>query len=75
MTRTSKRTRFLSTAERRTRNVLKRIKCLGRCASRYYDYSDSDVEAIFGAIQREVDRAAARFGRESEPFSLTRSPR
>ena len=62
--RKSRRERFKDVATRRTRRLLIDIRKLANCANRSaYDYSEGDVEKIFGAIEREVAAARARFER------------
>lgn len=70
--RKSKRERFLAVAQRRTIRVLEAVNRLGKCGNTAaYEYTKSDVEKIFGAIQVELDRARARFSRNSKiTFSL-----
>jgi hypothetical protein len=70
--RKSKRERFLAVAQRRTVRVLEAVQRLGKCGNTAaYEYSKADVEKIFGAIQAELDRARARFSRNSRiTFSL-----
>ena len=70
--RKSKRERFLIVAEKRTIRILKIIRLLGNCGNRAaYEYSNDDVEKIFGAIQSELDRAQERFStRPGVHFSL-----
>ena len=62
-----RRERFKRVAERRTRRLLADIRLLANCANRSaYDYSDGDVEKIFGAIEREVATARSRFERKQK---------
>src|SRR6476469_9835884 len=60
--RESKRQRFLRVAERRTNNVLYRIRVLGNCANTYtYEFHPDDISKIFSAIEQELEKARARF--------------
>ena len=70
--RKSKRERFLSVAEKRTVKVLRALRLLGNCGNRAaYQYTEAEVQKVFSAIQREIDRSRDRFGRPSEvDFSL-----
>ncbi len=70
--RKSKRKRFLTVAEKRTVKVLRALRLLGNCGNRAtYEYGEDEIEKIFGAVQRELNRARDRFGRPSEiEFSL-----
>ncbi len=64
--RKSKRERFLAVAQRRTVRVLESVQRLGKCGNTAsYEYTKTDVEKIFGAIQVELDRARARFSRNN----------
>ena len=67
----TKRERFLRVAERRTNNVLYRIRVLSNCANTYsYEFSPADVEMIFDAIDGELLRARSRF-EISKPSKFT----
>jgi CHASE1-domain containing sensor protein len=69
----SKRAAFKRLAEKRTNAVLQRIRVLAHCSNRYvYEYSQADVERIFGAIEQELEKARLRFSgkREVSQFTL-----
>lgn len=58
----TKRERFVRLAEARTNKILDMIKLLGNCSSKSnYEYTDEDVRKIFGAIEREIKNARAKF--------------
>ena len=58
----TKRERFVRLAEARTNKILDMIKLLGNCSSKSnYEYTDEDVRKIFGAIERELKNARAKF--------------
>lgn len=58
----TKRERFVRLAEARTNKILDMIKLLGNCSSKSnYEYTDEDVRKIFGAIEREMKNARAKF--------------
>ena len=58
----TKRDRFLRIAERRTQQVLEKIRVLGNCSNRsIYEFTDDEVERIFQAILRQVDFTRAQF--------------
>lgn len=60
----SKRDAFLRLAEKRTNAVLERIRILANCANPYaYEYTEEDVRKVFGAIERELKLARAKFER------------
>ena len=53
---------FKRLAEARTVEVLRRLKILGNCANRSnYDYSESEVNKIFGEIEKKVKDVKAKF--------------
>ena len=61
----TKAERFRRLAEKRTERVLDGIRKLANLANRHsYDYSQEDVEKIFGAIQSRLDLARQRFKAE-----------
>ena len=70
----AKRARFLRVAERRTRNALRYIRLLGKCANRgSYEYTSAQVEEIFLAIQKATERARMAFSKDQvEKFTLSR---
>jgi len=60
----SKRDRFVRIAERRTEAVMNRLRILANCANRsVYEYTQSDVDKIFGTIAREMEEARRKFER------------
>jgi hypothetical protein len=64
----TKRQRFLRVAERRTNNVLYRLRVLSNCANRHtYEYSGEDVRKIFDAIDKELKIARAKFETSGKP--------
>lgn len=72
--RKSRRERFLSVAERRTREILKKVRLLGNCSNRSaYHFEKSEIDRIFDAIEQELALAKERFygtRRLEEEFSL-----
>ena len=71
-----KRGKFIELAEARVNRTIKDVRLRGNLANKNaYTYSKEDVEKIFGAIQRELDEAKARFFEEapgkSSAFSLS----
>jgi hypothetical protein len=68
-----RRVAFLRLAEKRTNAVIERIRILSNCSNPYaYSYTEDDLRHIFGAIQRELQVARARFraGRPKDRFTL-----
>ena len=71
----TRRERFVRVAEARTNKIISMVRLLGNCSGRgAYDYSQSDVKKIFGAIERELSSAKKRFadkdGEGKKAFSL-----
>ena len=68
----TKRDRFVRLAEKRTNEVLDRLRILGGCANkRMYEYSKTDVDKIFRAIDNEMKRVKGMFMDEKRSkFSL-----
>jgi len=58
----TRRERFVRVAERRTRNVIERLRILGNCANRgVYEYGATDVDKIFRALERELEQVRHKF--------------
>jgi len=58
----TKRETFERLAQKRTNAVLERIRVLSNCSNPYaYEYNEDDVRKIFGAIEKELRLARARF--------------
>jgi hypothetical protein len=67
----AKRERFLRIAQRRTQQVLNRLRILGNCGNRgAYEYSEEDVEKIFRAIEDELEETRRKF----QDRTKTRAP-
>ena len=66
--------RFKRLAEQRVNAVLDKLRLLGQLSNRSnYEYTDAQVEAIFKAIQKDVNETKAKFkeGRkQKERFTL-----
>jgi hypothetical protein len=73
MTIETKRDRFQRLAEKRTNDVLERLRILGNCANRgQYEYTAEDVRKIFRAIETEVNVVKMKFkDGETQKFSLS----
>lgn len=72
----TKRERFVRIAEARTNKIIDMMKLLGNCSSTSnYEYTDEDVRKIFGAIEREMRNAKAKFNgndpAKEERFTLS----
>jgi hypothetical protein len=58
----TKRERFQRIAERRTQQVLEKLRILGNCSNRgIYEFTEDEVEKIFRAILRQADFTRAQF--------------
>ena len=54
--------RFQSLAEKRTNDVINRIRILSNCSNRSaYSYTDEQVNKIFTAIDRALKEARSKF--------------
>ena len=70
-----KRGKFVQLAEKRTANAIKAIRVIGKLGNRNaYDYTDSDVKKIAGALSKEIDTLKAKMlstgGKETVDFRL-----
>ena len=68
-----RRDRFLRVAERRTKEILHKIRLLGNCSNKSaYSYTDEEIEQIFSVIEKQLHAARLRFepGRHEEEFRL-----
>lgn len=62
MNKESKRERFVRVTETRTNKILGMIRLLGNCSNRMtYEYSEEDIEKIFGTIEKEIENTKSRF--------------
>ncbi|PIY96743.1 MAG: hypothetical protein COY66_03065 [Candidatus Kerfeldbacteria bacterium CG_4_10_14_0_8_um_filter_42_10] len=68
----TKRENFKRLAVYRTNEVLKRLKVLGNCSNRsVYEYTEDDLNKIFGEIERKVKETKAKFHYpKNKPFQL-----
>ena len=73
MTSETKKQRFQRLAEKRTNDVLERLRILGNCANRgQYEYSAEEVRKIFNTIEREVKLIKLKFkDGETQKFRLS----
>jgi hypothetical protein len=63
-----RRQRFKRLAENRTNMVLEKIRILSHCANRYaYEYTQADIDLIFGTIEDELKRTKTKFVGEQRP--------
>jgi len=71
----SKRDKFVRIGEARTNKILDMIELLGNCSnSSIYEYTQSDVNQIFGAIENALKDAKKKFStqgsKHTTKFSL-----
>lgn len=58
----TKRDRFVRLAEARTNKTIEMIRLIGNLANKNnYDYTDADVQKIFGAIEKELKAAKTKY--------------
>jgi len=64
--------RFRRVAERRTNEIINKLRILGNCANRSaYAYTDEEINKIFVAIEKELREVKAKFVRTNKKrFSL-----
>ena len=56
------RERFLRIAEARTQKIINMLDLLGNCSNPYnYEYTQKDVEKMYGAIEAELKESRARY--------------
>lgn len=66
----SKHDRFVRVAESRTNKIIDMLRVLGNCSStNNYEYNSQEVEAIFSAIQKELNSAKDKFGKSGKKQS------
>jgi CHASE1-domain containing sensor protein len=71
----TKRDKFVRLAEARTNKIIDMIQLLGNCSNASaYDYTQQDVDKIFGAIESELREAKKKFNKvdakKSSRFTL-----
>lgn len=57
----TKQQKFVRIAEPRVTRACKAISLLGNLAGSSYEYTEEQVEAMFGAVQKALDEARAVF--------------
>jgi hypothetical protein len=63
----NKREKFVELAEARVNKTLKDIQLIGNLSNRSaYEFAEGDIRKIFGALQKGLDSAKAKFSREGE---------
>lgn len=60
----TKRDKFVRLAEARTNKIIDMIQLLGNCSNASaYDYTQQDIDKIFGAIESELREAKKKFNK------------
>lgn len=66
--------KFKRVASARTQKIIDMIDLLGNCSNQYvYEYSQEEVDKIFGAIETELKLAKEKYngkGKSKEKFTL-----
>ena len=58
----TKREKFVRLAEARTNKIIDMIRLLGNCSNKSnYDYTDTDIQKIFLAIDKELKNTKLKF--------------
>lgn len=58
----TKREKFVRLAEARTNKIIDMLRLLGNCANKSnYDYSDTDIQKIFTAIEKELKNTKLKY--------------
>ena len=61
----TKEQKFVRIAEPRVTRACKAVSLLGNLASSSYEYSEAQVDAMFGAVQQALDTARAKFEKKN----------
>lgn len=71
----SKSERFIRLVEARTNKATQMIRLIGKCSlTNVYAYTPEQVEQVFAYLQKELDKAKARFQENTKRrFTLTRA--
>lgn len=73
MKKEDKQAGFKRLAASRTNDILNKLRILSNCANRSsYDYSEADINKIFGAIEKAVKESRSKFyfPEKSDGFKL-----
>lgn len=63
----SRKQRFQRLAEKRVNRILNDIRLLGNLANRSsYDYSEKDIQKIYGAVEGKIKHSKSKFSYVSE---------
>ena len=61
----TKEERFVRIAEPRVSRACKAVSLLGNLAGSGYEYTEKQVDAMFGAVQEALDTARAQFKKKN----------
>ncbi len=62
-----KREKFVELAEARVNKALKDLQLIGNLSNRSaYEFNETDIRKMFGALQKALDGAKGRFSREGD---------
>ena len=61
----TKEERFIRIAEPRVSRACKAVSLLGNLACSGYEYTEEQVDAMFGAVQEALDTARAQFKKKN----------
>lgn len=67
----TKQQKFVRIAEPRVTRACKAVSLLGNLASSNYEYTKEQVDAMFGAVQQELDTARAAFNKPDKLKKFT----
>ena len=63
-----KKANFIRIAEARTNKIIESIALIGNLSNTsYYEYTPDQIEAMFSAIQEELDNQKKRFAESGTP--------
>lgn len=67
----TKQQKFVRIAEPRVTRACKAVSLLGNLAGSNYEYTEEQVNAMFGAVQQELDTARAAFSKPDKLKKFT----
>ena len=63
----TKREKFIRLAEARTQKAIDMIRKIGNLGNTsFYEYTNEDIETIFGTLEKELRSAKSKFNSEEE---------
>lgn len=66
---TDKKNNFKRIAENRTNKIIDMLELLGNLSNTsFYEYSDADIEKIFGAIEEQLEKTRSKFSKNKKPL-------